>query len=174
MSNVSSPIIPRLKMEGVQKRFGATVALGGVDFSVNSGEVVALVGENGAGKSTLMKVLSGAHQADEGKKMWLDSEPYVPTNPLKARQRGVAMIYQELALAPHLSVMENILLGMEPGIGPFLNWGQMRKRAAAAMAELGRPDISPGSAAGESFDRAATACGNCPGRCDWLPGAGVG
>jgi ribose transport system ATP-binding protein len=130
----------RLQMQGVHKRFGATVALAGVDLSVSGGEVLALVGENGAGKSTLMKVLSGAHLPDEGQ-MWLDGQPYAPRNPLDARRAGVAMIYQELSLARHLSVMENILLGMEPTLGPILNWQEIRRRAADAMAQLGRPDI---------------------------------
>src|ERR1700681_813459 len=81
-----------LRMQGVRKRVGATLALDGVDIAVDRGEVLALVGENGAGKSTLMKVLSGAHQPDAGK-MWLDGEPYRPRNPLEARRAGVAMIY---------------------------------------------------------------------------------
>src|SRR3954452_7749657 len=102
-------------MEGVHKRFGATKALSGVDLVVNGGEVLALVGENGAGKSTLMKVLSGAHQPDEGR-MWLNGEPYRPAHPLDARNAGVSMIYQELSLARHLTVMENIVLGMEPRV----------------------------------------------------------
>src|SRR3954451_12039187 len=135
---VASP--DRLKMQGVHKRFGATVALAGVDLSVRGGEVLALVGENGAGKSTLMKVLSGAHLPDEGQ-MWLDGQPYSPRNPLDARRAGVAMIYQELSLAQHLSVMENILLGMEPTSGPLLDWPRIRKTSAAAMKTLGRPDI---------------------------------
>jgi ribose transport system ATP-binding protein len=130
----------RLRMEGVHKRFGATRALAGVDLHVNAGEVLALVGENGAGKSTLMKVLSGAHQPDQGS-MWLDGQPYAPRNPLEARRSGVAMIYQELSLAPHLSVMENILLGMEPTRGPVLKWDEIRRRAGAALAQLGRSDI---------------------------------
>jgi ribose transport system ATP-binding protein len=131
---------PLLRMQGVHKRFGATVALDGVDLSVDRGEVLALVGENGAGKSTLMKVLSGAYQPDEGK-MWLAGEPFRPRSPLQARRDGVAMIYQELSLVPHLSVAENILLGLEPQRGLLLDWGAMRRRAAEAMAQVGHPDL---------------------------------
>lgn len=131
-----------LRMEGVRKRFGATVALDGVDLQVSAGEVLALVGENGAGKSTLMKVLSGAHQPDEGR-MWLAGEPFRPAHPIDARRAGVSMIYQELSLARHLTVMENIVLGMEPGWGPFVKWPEMRRRATEAMAQLGRTDIAP-------------------------------
>ena len=131
---------PRLQMRGVHKRFGATIALGGVDLTVAPGQVLALVGENGAGKSTLMKVLSGAHQPDEGQ-MWLDGKSYQPRNPLDARRAGVAMIYQELSLAKHLSVAENILLGVEPGRGPLMGWRDARRIAAEAMRQLGRPDI---------------------------------
>ena len=132
----------RLRMEGIKKRFGATIALDGVDLHVSPGEVLALVGENGAGKSTLMKTLSGAHAPDAGQ-MWLDDLPYAPRDPLEARRRGVAMIYQELSLAKDLTVMENILLGMEPTAGPLLNWTEMHRRAADAMNQLGRPDIDP-------------------------------
>lgn len=126
----------RLEMRGIQKRFGATVALGGVDLDVTGGEVLALVGENGAGKSTLMKVLSGAHPPDAGT-MTLDGQPYRPRHPHAARLAGVAMIYQELALAPHLTVAENIWLGMEPARR------EQRPRATAALAQLGHADISP-------------------------------
>jgi len=90
-----------LRMHGIEKRFGPVHALRGVDLDVRAGEVHALVGENGAGKSTLMKVLSGAHRPDAGT-MTLDGAPYTPAGPLDARRRGVAMIYQELSLAPHL------------------------------------------------------------------------
>lgn len=129
-------------MADVHKAFGATRALRGVDLWVHAGEVHALVGENGAGKSTLMKVLSGAHRADTGK-MWLDGVPYVPRNPLHARHTGVAMIYQELSLAPHLSVMENILLGVEPTIGPLMKWRETRRIAIEALGEVGVDDIRP-------------------------------
>src|SRR5688500_341766 len=138
----------RLKLIGVHKRFGATSARGGVALHVSAGEVLALVGENGAGKSTLMKVLSGAHLPDQGE-MWIDRQPYRPRNPLDARRAGVAMIYQELSLARHLSVMENILLGMEPTKGPLLDWASVRRTAADAMATLGRPDIPLNRPVGE-------------------------
>jgi ribose transport system ATP-binding protein len=132
----------RLEMHGVSKRFGATRALHRVDLHVRPGEVLALVGENGAGKSTLMKVLSGAHAPDEGD-MRLDGRPYRPRNPLDARRHGIAMIYQELSLAPHLSVMENILLGVEPSAGPLVRWSEMRRRAVAALHEVGMAGVRP-------------------------------
>ena len=132
----------RLEMYGVAKRFGATVALDGVDLIVPAGEVHALVGENGAGKSTLMKVLSGAIQPDAGS-MRLDGKPYRPRNPADARRAGVAMIYQELSLAPHLSVAENIVLGVEPTRMGFVHRGQARRLARDALAQLGHEDIPP-------------------------------
>ncbi|HVS72067.1 MAG TPA: sugar ABC transporter ATP-binding protein [Phycisphaerae bacterium] len=133
---------PRLEMRGIRKRFGATVALDGVSLTVMPGEVHALVGQNGAGKSTLMKTLSGAHAADSGE-MRIDGEVYAPRNPLEGRRRGVAMIYQELSLAPHLSVLENVLLGMEPGTLGFLHWGEMKKRAREALGALGHGHLNP-------------------------------
>src|SRR5438045_2751524 len=126
----------RLEMLGVRKRFGGTVALDGVDFAVAAGTVHALVGENGAGKSTLMKVLSGAIVADEGS-MHLDGQLYRPRDPMAARRAGVAMIYQELSLCPHLSVEENIALGLEPNVAGLLRRGEIRRRAKEALATLG-------------------------------------
>jgi ribose transport system ATP-binding protein len=137
-----APGIPRLAMRGVSKSFGATRALQRVDLQVYPAEVLALVGENGAGKSTLMKILSGVHPPDEGE-MTLDGRPYRPRNPLDARRQGIAMIYQELSLAPHLSVMENILLGIEPVSGPLIRWGEMRRRAKAALDEIGISGLPP-------------------------------
>lgn len=131
-----------LSMRGVHKHFGATHALAGVDFDVRPGEVHALVGENGAGKSTLMKVLSGAHAPDQGR-MWLDGKPYRPRSPLDARRRGVVMVYQELSLAPHLSVAENILLGVEPQTGPFVRWDEMRRRTVDALKQVGLDAVAP-------------------------------
>src|SRR5688572_15362488 len=136
----SSPTPPRLAMSGVRHRFGATHALSGVDLEVRGGEVHALVGENGAGKSTLMKVLSGALVPDDGA-MQLDGEPYRPQSPADGRAVGVAMIYQELSLAPDLSVAENISLGVEPTRGPFVRRQELRDRARAALKEIGRPEL---------------------------------
>jgi len=130
----------RLQMSGVQKNFGATCALKDVSFAVSPGEVHALIGENGAGKSTLMKVLSGACRADGGS-IELDGEPFVPENPLHARGCGIAMIYQELNLAPHLSVEENILLGSEPSKFGWLHRSRRREQAGRALAELHRDSI---------------------------------
>ncbi len=127
---------PRLQMINVHKAFGATKALRGVSFAVQPGEVHALIGENGAGKSTLMKILSGAHAPDAGA-IELDGQPFQPGNPLRAREAGVAMIYQELTLAPDLSVEENILLGREPARFGIIDRRQRREQARKAMVELG-------------------------------------
>ncbi len=131
-------------MAGVSKRFGATVALEGVDLHVCPGEVLALVGENGAGKSTLMKILSGAYTPDAGS-MQLDGQPYRPQGPLAARRAGVAMIYQELSLAGHLSVEENIVLGMEPTRLGLVRRRAMRAKALEALAVFDHPEICPGA-----------------------------
>lgn len=132
----------RLEARGLRKAFGPTKAVDGVDFSVEGGEVRALVGENGAGKSTLVNVLSGVFLADAGS-ILLDGEPYQPSSPKDARDRGVVMVHQELALASHLTVAENLFLGIEPTRYGLLQRGEMRERAAQAIHELERDDISP-------------------------------
>lgn len=131
-----------LEMKGIRKSFGATHALDGVDLRVQAGQVLALVGENGAGKSTLMKILSGVLHPDAGG-MMLDGKPYTPRNPHDARLAGVAMVYQELSLAPHLSVTENIMLGMEPANFGVVNRSEARRLALDALAQLGHSDIPP-------------------------------
>jgi len=129
-------------MTGVRKRFGATVALEGVDLQVQPGEVHALIGENGAGKSTLVKILSGAIDPDAGA-MALDGRPYKLTNPHDARRQGIAMIYQELNLAPHLTVEANVMLGIEQSRFGILRRSVMRQRVLSALAKLRHPDIKP-------------------------------
>lgn len=127
-------------MSDVSKRFGATRALEGVSFEVRAGEVMALIGENGAGKSTLMKVLSGACVPDAGR-MELDGRAYRPQNPHHARENGVAMIYQELNLAPDLSIEDNIMLGQETGRFGLLRRAEQRTRVREALARLGHPEL---------------------------------
>jgi ribose transport system ATP-binding protein len=139
---VPDPI--RLTMTGIARQFGPTPALRGVDLELRAGEVHALVGENGAGKSTLMKVLSGAVAADRGR-MTLDGRPYGPDGPQEARRRGVAMIYQELTLAPHLTVEANITLGLEAAWFGFLRRAENRRRVVEALAVLEHPEILPDS-----------------------------
>jgi ribose transport system ATP-binding protein len=139
---------PRFEMRGVRKAFGGTVALDGVDFGVRAGEVCALVGQNGAGKSTLMGILAGALKPDAGE-MRLEGAPYAPRGPLDARRAGVAMIYQELSLAPHLSVTENIVLGVEPARVGIVARARARQIAVRALTELGHADIAPETVVGD-------------------------
>lgn len=139
-SRAPSLRVPRLRMAGVTKSFGGTPALRGVSFELAPGEVHALIGENGAGKSTLMKILSGALRSDAGV-VELDGAPFVPGDPHHAREAGIEMIYQELSLAPHLTVAENIVLGREPTRWGWLRRGQRRELARAALAELDREDV---------------------------------
>ncbi len=139
---------PRFEMRGIRKAFGATVALDGVDIAVAGGEVCALVGQNGAGKSTLMSILSGALRPDAGT-MTLDGTAYRPREPLDARRAGVAMIYQELSIAPHLSVAENIVLGVEPGRFGVIDRARARAIASDALRRLGHGDMDPSTPAGE-------------------------
>jgi fructose transport system ATP-binding protein len=109
---------PVLKAVGLVKRFGHVVALDGADFELFSGEILAVIGDNGAGKSTLIKALSGALIPDEGE-IYLNGELVHFHSPLDARRMGIETVYQDLAVAPALNIMENIFLGREirrPGI----------------------------------------------------------
>ncbi len=132
----------RLCVRALRKRFGPTQALDGVDLDVQAGEVHALVGENGAGKSTLLKALAGVHAPDSGA-MELDGRMHMPAGPADAQRAGLAIIHQELALAPHLTIAENISLGREPRRGPFVDRAALRRVASRALAEVGREHLDP-------------------------------
>jgi ABC-type sugar transport system ATPase subunit len=133
---------PVLRMTGISKSFGATKALDDVSFVLGRGEVHALIGENGAGKSTMMKVLSGAIPPDAGR-MEIDGRPYAPSGPGDGLRCGVSMIYQELNLAPHLTVEENIMLGREAQTLGWLDRKAMRGRVLEALELVRHPEISP-------------------------------
>lgn len=138
MSHNRRTTLPVLRMQHISKRFGAVHALKSVSIDVFPGEVHALIGENGAGKSTLMKILSGTYIADSGA-LFLNDTAWQPHSPADARDSGIAMIYQELTLAPHLSVEENITLGIEEHTAGFII--SMQERVKKALAQLGHEDI---------------------------------
>jgi len=123
-------------MAGITKSFPGVRALDGVSFDVRAGEVHALVGENGAGKSTLMKILAGAYRADGGT-IEIDGNPVTIDGPKDAERLGIGMIYQEFNLVPDLGVIENVVLGIEPVRGLFLDAKAAAARATAALTELG-------------------------------------
>jgi ribose transport system ATP-binding protein len=131
---------PLLRLDSITKSFGPVRALRGVSLDIRAGQVLALIGENGAGKSTLMKVLSGAHRPDSGS-VEMEGQPLALASPLAARRTGIAMIYQELTLAPDLTVEENMTLGLEQSRCGFLR--SQSKKVAAALQLLGAEDISP-------------------------------
>ena len=133
-----------LQLRGITKRFPGVLALDGVDFALTAGEVHALVGENGAGKSTLIKIISGVHQPDAGRIDYLGTPVTFPT-PRAAADRGITVIYQEVALFPDLTVLENLYVGAYPrrpllrhsGRGRRVDWMAMRARAQDVAASLG-------------------------------------
>ncbi|MCL6088279.1 MAG: ATP-binding cassette domain-containing protein, partial [Actinobacteria bacterium] len=101
-----------IKIENLNKSFGATVALDHISFEIAKGEIHAIVGENGAGKSTLMKILAGAVRKDSGK-IFIKGKEVNIRNPLDAVKAGISIVYQELNLYPHLSVLQNIFMTKE-------------------------------------------------------------
>ncbi|WP_183432398.1 sugar ABC transporter ATP-binding protein [Mesorhizobium sp. RMAD-H1] len=128
---------PLLEMRNINKTFGAVRALSGVSLSVRAGEVHALMGENGAGKSTLMKVLSGAYRADPGGEILINGQPVQTGNPIKAKASGIAVIYQELSLAPNLTVAQNMFLGAEPSRFGLIDHRANERKAQPILERLG-------------------------------------
>jgi ABC-type sugar transport system ATPase subunit len=127
---------PLLEAYRINKSFGGIHALRSVDLTCHAGQVQALVGENGAGKSTLTAVLAGVHQPEEGE-IRMNGEEVRFTSPRDALARGIAVVYQEFTLLPHLSVAENIFLGHEPARGSVVRHRELRERAAALLDQLG-------------------------------------
>jgi simple sugar transport system ATP-binding protein len=138
---------PLLEADRVTKRFGRITALEDVSMHVGAGEVLCVLGDNGAGKSTLIKTLSGVHPPDEGR-LLVDGEPVRFASPKDALARGIATVYQDLAMVPMLSVVRNFFLGAEPtrGAGPLRRL-DLRAAEVVVRAELDRmgvalPDLS--------------------------------
>jgi simple sugar transport system ATP-binding protein len=115
MTEPISPTPPFLKLENIGKRFGGTVALDSVDWSVNPGEVHCLVGENGSGKSTLIKIVAGVYRPDIGGRIVIEDTSFDHLTPYQAKKLGIQVIYQDLSLFPNLSVGENIAIDQELG-----------------------------------------------------------
>ncbi|MHC5613626.1 MAG: sugar ABC transporter ATP-binding protein [Nostoc sp.] len=127
---------PVLEMQGITKRFHGVSALQNVNLTIYPGEVHALMGENGAGKSTLMKILAGAYIADEGE-ILINGQPLKITDPATARKAGINLIYQELNVAPNLTVTENMFMGSELRRGQFLDRKGMQLEAEKVLESLG-------------------------------------
>lgn len=138
----STPPTPVLQARGIVKRFGQVTALDGADFELRAGEILAVIGDNGAGKSSLIKVLSGALVPDEGE-VQLDGRPVRFGSPIEARQAGIETVYQELAVAPAMTIAENLFLGRElrlPGwrgrLLRMLDKRRMLEESVARMQDL--------------------------------------
>ena len=137
----SSPAL--LRMVGIHKWFGRVHVLNDVNFEVKKGEVVGLCGDNGAGKSTLIKVASGYHTVDEGQ-VFFEGRAVKLQSPHDARSLGIETVYQEQALAPHLSVARNIFMGREPtGILGLMDRKAMEAQSMEALANMGLKLRSP-------------------------------
>ncbi|OBZ95596.1 D-ribose transporter ATP-binding protein [Pararhizobium polonicum] len=137
MTEESKDTRPLLEMRGISKTFGGTRALNNVSLALFAGETHALMGENGAGKSTLMKILSGAYSPDAGGEILLAGKPMAMGDPIASRSTGIAVIYQELSLAPNLTVAQNIFLGMEPRRFGMTDRQAILERAKPILQQLG-------------------------------------
>jgi general nucleoside transport system ATP-binding protein len=127
---------PLLELRGITKQFPGVLANDAIDFDLRRGEVHALLGENGAGKSTLMSILYGLYKADSGE-ILLDGKPLKITSPHAAIDAGIGMVHQHFTLIPVMTVAENIVLGMEPTRGPFVDMAEAEKRVRAIADSLG-------------------------------------
>lgn len=130
----------RVEMHGIVKNFGGVKALSNAELCLRPGEIHALIGENGAGKSTLIRVLSGVHPCDAGEVL-LEGKPVHFKNPAEGIKAGISVIYQEFALVPHLTVMENVLLD-DFRSGKTVNWAAMRKKAQDFLKSVGFDNIN--------------------------------
>lgn len=131
-----------LEMKGITKRFPGVIALNNVDLKVNSGEVLAIVGENGAGKSTLIKIMSGAYQQDEGQ-VFFEGKDEGKMVPAHALELGITAIYQELTNVKGMSIAENIYLGAQPMKNGFVDYKTLYENSARIQEEVGLGYLHP-------------------------------
>jgi ABC-type sugar transport system ATPase subunit len=136
MSSATPDKPKMIRVEHISKRFGGVDALRDVSIAIAKGEIHALVGENGAGKSTLMKILAGIYQPDSGQ-VFIRDEPVSLTSPLQARQAGVSIVSQELALFPHLSITANIFANREKSTAGVLDNRKMTREARQVLTDMG-------------------------------------
>src|SRR5437762_10265982 len=139
---------PVLEARGLVKRYGHVTALDGADFELRAAEILAVIGDNGAGKSTLIKALAGALVPDEGE-ILLDGRPVHFRSPIDARRSGIETVYQDLAVAPAMSIAENLFLGRElrrPGfLGTVLRMLDKRRMVEESAAHMRDLEIGIGS-----------------------------
>ena len=129
---------PLLQLDAITKDFPGVRALDGVSFDLVAGEIHSLCGENGAGKSTLMKVLSGVYpHGTYGGDIRLEGQVLHLKSLKDSEEHGIALIAQELALVPELSVAENLVLGREPRKGGLIDWGKVHAEAVRALGLVG-------------------------------------
>src|SRR5712664_4892470 len=126
---------PRLKVRGIDKHFGAVQALYGVDLDLPAGQVTALVGDNGAGKSVLTKCIAGIYQIDHGEFFW-EGRPVQIHSPRDAARLGIETVYQDLALADNLDIVQNMFLGRERLRNGLLDEDSMERAAAETLSSL--------------------------------------
>src|SRR5437870_6806270 len=139
---------PILELQEITKAFGGVEALRGVDFVLSAGEIHGLVGENGAGKSTLMKIIAGVHTEFSGR-LLLDGRESRFRSARDAHAAGIAMVHQELSVAPDLSIAENVFLGTQPtNRFGLVQWRRMAREAGEQLARFGI-DVDPMSRLGD-------------------------
>jgi simple sugar transport system ATP-binding protein len=127
---------PLLELRGIGKYFGNVTALDDISTSVTAGKVTCVLGDNGAGKSTFIKILAGLHKPTSGQYL-IDGSPVSFDSPREARDMGIATVYQDLAMAPLMSVWRNFFLGAEPMSGITMRTSFMRNTAKSEMAKMG-------------------------------------
>ncbi|WP_439607722.1 ATP-binding cassette domain-containing protein [Hydrogenophaga sp.] len=137
MSPNTPPLV--IQARGLVKRYGQVTALDGADFELRAGEILAVIGDNGAGKSSLIKALSGATIPDEGQ-IFLDGQPIHFKSPIDARRAGIETVYQDLAVAPAMTIAENLFLGREilraGFLGRFLRMIDKKQMLAESIARM--------------------------------------